>query len=252
MSHESADAARRAGVELTYLDRLIELGVLSADAGRRVLRRRRPSAGARARCSSGRGCRSRGSPRPSATASCRLTSWTRRATTDSAPSPTTTFAQLSDADRHPVRAAVVIREAVGFAEPAPGRRRCATSSFRLRRWSQLRSREGFRPAVIERWLRVYGESMRRIAETEADWWRSEVEQRLMASRHEPERDDGACRRPYRAAHGAVPRGRDPRPLPRARRSTTGRRASSTASRPRWPRPASLHGPSTRPASASST
>jgi adenylate cyclase len=33
--------------------------------------------------------------------------------------------------------------------------------------------------VIERWLRVYGESLRRVAETEAAWWRTEVERPLV-------------------------------------------------------------------------
>ena len=35
--------------------------------------------------------------------------------------------------------------------------------------------------MIERWLRVYGESARRMAETEADWWRSEIEQPMVAA-----------------------------------------------------------------------
>ena len=34
--------------------------------------------------------------------------------------------------------------------------------------------KGFDPAVIERWLRVYGDTLRRIAETEADWWRTQI------------------------------------------------------------------------------
>jgi hypothetical protein len=41
--------------------------------------------------------------------------------------------------------------------------------------------EGFRPRVIERWLRVYGDSLRRIAETEGDWWHTEVEVPLLES-----------------------------------------------------------------------
>jgi class 3 adenylate cyclase len=35
--------------------------------------------------------------------------------------------------------------------------------------------------VIERWLRVYGDSLRRIAETETGWWRSEVVTPLLES-----------------------------------------------------------------------
>src|SRR5215210_300312 len=41
--------------------------------------------------------------------------------------------------------------------------------------SSCSCREGSCPAVIERWLRVYGDSLRRIAETEADWWHTEIE-----------------------------------------------------------------------------
>lgn len=34
---------------------------------------------------------------------------------------------------------------------------------------ELQLSSGFRPVVIERWLRLCGESMRWIAETETDW-----------------------------------------------------------------------------------
>jgi class 3 adenylate cyclase len=46
---------------------------------------------------------------------------------------------------------------------------------------ELQLSRGFKPAVIERWLRVYGESLRRIAETEADWWHTEIEVPHLAS-----------------------------------------------------------------------
>jgi adenylate cyclase len=39
---------------------------------------------------------------------------------------------------------------------------------------EIQLRLGFRIPVVERALRVYGESLRRIAETEAEWWHSEV------------------------------------------------------------------------------
>src|SRR5438876_3766160 len=44
---------------------------------------------------------------------------------------------------------------------------------------QLQLSNGIRPVVIERWLRVCGDGLRRIAETETDWWRSDVEQPLL-------------------------------------------------------------------------
>jgi adenylate cyclase len=40
---------------------------------------------------------------------------------------------------------------------------------------------GSRPAVVERLVRVYGESMRRVAEMEGDWWHTEVETPLLES-----------------------------------------------------------------------
>jgi adenylate cyclase len=46
---------------------------------------------------------------------------------------------------------------------------------------QLQLSEGFRPVVIERWLRVYGDSLRRIAETETAWWNSEIVMPLLES-----------------------------------------------------------------------
>lgn len=50
---------------------------------------------------------------------------------------------------------------------------------------QLQHEQGFRPEVIERALRVSGDSIRRIAETESDWWRSEVMMPIMRSGHDP-------------------------------------------------------------------
>jgi adenylate cyclase len=51
---------------------------------------------------------------------------------------------------------------------------------------QLQLSEGFRPVVIERWLRVCGDSLRRIAETETAWWRSEVMELLASGMTERE------------------------------------------------------------------
>jgi adenylate cyclase len=40
---------------------------------------------------------------------------------------------------------------------------------------------GFQPQAIERALRVYGESLRRIAEAEAEWWRSQIQEPMLAA-----------------------------------------------------------------------
>jgi hypothetical protein len=46
---------------------------------------------------------------------------------------------------------------------------------------ELQLSEGFDPAVIKRWLRVCGDSLRRINETEMAWWHSQVMSRMLAS-----------------------------------------------------------------------
>ena len=75
---------------------------------------------------------------------------------------------------------MVVREAVGFAEPHP-EDTLHHNELKVVPLLQLQLSKGFRPVVIERWLRVYGDSLRRIAEAEAAWWNSEVEMALVAS-----------------------------------------------------------------------
>ena len=74
----------------------------------------------------------------------------------------------------------MVREAVGFAEPGSADI-VHDNELSVVPLLQLQLSEGFRPVVIERWLRVYGDSLRRIAEAEAGWWNSEVEMALVAS-----------------------------------------------------------------------
>ena len=44
---------------------------------------------------------------------------------------------------------------------------------------EMQLSSGIRPEVIERLLRAYGDGLRRIVETETDWYRSEVQQPLL-------------------------------------------------------------------------
>ena len=90
----------------------------------------------------------------------------------------TTFRQLSDKTGIPIDLLKVVREAVGFAEPRPedivrGDELSVVPAI------ELQLSMGFRPVVIERWLRVCADSLRRIADTETDWWRTEVELPLL-------------------------------------------------------------------------
>jgi adenylate cyclase len=62
---------------------------------------------------------------------------------------------------------------MGSAEPAPDDHMRA-AEMEVVPLVALQCANGFRPIVIERWLRTYGDSLQRIADTEADWYRSEV------------------------------------------------------------------------------
>jgi adenylate cyclase len=92
----------------------------------------------------------------------------------------TTFQQLSAQTGIPLELLMVVREAVGFAEPRP-QDHVHHNELSVVPLIQLQLAKGLRPVVIERWLRFYGDSLRRIAETEAAWWNSEVEMALLAS-----------------------------------------------------------------------
>jgi adenylate cyclase len=91
-----------------------------------------------------------------------------------------TFQEVSEKTGIPVDLLMVIREAVGFAEPQP-EDRLRENELQIVPLVEAQICEGFRLTVIERWLRVYGDSLRRIAETEVDWWHTEVELPLLKS-----------------------------------------------------------------------
>jgi adenylate cyclase len=73
---------------------------------------------------------------------------------------------------------VMLREAMGSGEPAP-RDRVREHELPVIRLMRAQVAEGVRSRTIERWLRVYGDCVRRIAETEGDWWHTDVEQPLL-------------------------------------------------------------------------
>jgi len=173
------EVAQRAGVDPDYLDRLVELGILTPAAGDAfspgdVLRARWLQSLERA-----------GVPLEGLAAAVRdgvlsfsfldVGAYDRFAGLSG-----TTFQQLSAQTGIPLELLMVVREAVGFAEPHP-EDTLHDNELSVVPLLQLQLSEGFRPVVIERWLRVYGDSLRRIAEAEAAWWNSEVEMALVAS-----------------------------------------------------------------------
>jgi adenylate cyclase len=177
--HTRQEVAQRAGVDPDYLDRLVELGILAPDAGGEfspgdVLRARWLQSLERA-----------GVPLEGVSAAIRdgalsfsfldVPAYDRFAGLSD-----TTFQELSAQTGIPLELLKVVREAVGFAEPQP-EDTVREDELSVVPLIQLELAKGFRPMVIERWLRVYGDSLRRIAETEAAFWNSEVEMALLAS-----------------------------------------------------------------------
>jgi adenylate cyclase len=84
-----------------------------------------------------------------------------------------TFAELSEKTGIPVGLLMVVREATGSAQPAPGDR-VRDDELDVVPLIEFQLAQGFRPAIIERALRVQGESLRRVAETESQSWHSEL------------------------------------------------------------------------------
>ena len=173
------EVAQRAGVDPGYVDRLVELGILTPAAGAAF------SAGDALRARWLQSLERAGVPLEGLAAAVRdgvlsfsfldVAAYDRFAGLSA-----TTFQQLSAETGIPLELLLVVREAFGMAEPHPD------DTVHLNELSvvpllQLQLSKGFRPVVIERWLRLYGDSLRRIAEGEAAWWNSEVEMALVAS-----------------------------------------------------------------------
>ena len=63
----------------------------------------------------------------------------------------------------------VLREAIGFALPEPDDR-MREDELRITPLIQKLVSRGVPAAIVDRLLHVYGDALRRIAEVEADWW----------------------------------------------------------------------------------
>jgi adenylate cyclase len=90
-----------------------------------------------------------------------------------------TFEQLSVRSGIPVGLLMLIREATGAATPEPDDR-VREDELAVVPFMQAQLAIGFKPVSVERWLRVAGDSLRRIAETESDAWRADLMEPVMA------------------------------------------------------------------------
>jgi adenylate cyclase len=171
------EVAQRAGVDPDYLDRLVELGILTPGTGDLF------STGDVRRARWVRGLENSGVPLDGMAAAVRdgalSFSYLDASAFDRfAGMSTATFRELSEETGVPLELLKVVREALGFAEPGPEDpvredERSIGSAI------ELQLSQGVRPVVMERWLRVCADGLRRIAETESDLWKTDIEQPLL-------------------------------------------------------------------------
>jgi len=167
-----SDAAQRAGVDEAFVQRLMRLGVIEERPNQRL------TAGDVRRVQLTRSLEKAGIPLDGLAALIRE----RRVSMAFLDAPTyerfaalsnETFASLAKRTGVPLDLLVVIREATGSAVPEPTDF-VREDELQIVPFLELQVRQGFRPAAVERLLRVTGDSLRRIAAQEADWWFSEV------------------------------------------------------------------------------
>jgi adenylate cyclase len=96
-----------------------------------------------------------------------------------------TFQQVSERTGIPLELLMVIREAIGMAQPSP-EDRLREDEMAIVPFIELQVAEGFGAPAIERLLRVQGDSTRRITEQEAVGWNSEVIEPALAAGKGPE------------------------------------------------------------------
>jgi adenylate cyclase len=84
-----------------------------------------------------------------------------------------TFAEASTRTDVALELLLSVRETMGSA-PAKSTDRLRQDEVPIVEWIALQHANGFRSAATASLLRAMGDSLRRIAESEAEWWRSEV------------------------------------------------------------------------------
>ena len=91
-----------------------------------------------------------------------------------------TFEELSARTGVPLHLLMAMREATGSAVPDPASR-VREDEMTILATIEYQLAHGFRAITVERNLRVMGDSLRRVAETAGDTWRSEVMGPLFAA-----------------------------------------------------------------------
>jgi adenylate cyclase len=83
------------------------------------------------------------------------------------------FRQVSEREEIPLELLLVVRDAMGFAQADPDDP-MREDELQLVPLISLQLARGVDPAGIEGWLRVYGDALRRVSETEANLWYTQI------------------------------------------------------------------------------
>ena len=183
--YDIEDAAARTGSKSADLRRLVELGILTPDAEGRF------SAGDLRRMAMVDSLVAAGVPLVGLGAAIRdgqvSLAFLDAAAFDRFVAPSEfTFAELAEARGVPVELLMFIREAAGSSSPDPGDR-VRDEELPYVDSIEAAYKAGFRPSSIQRMLRVEGDSMRRVAETQSAMWQREVIEPGMAAGVAPDK-----------------------------------------------------------------
>ena len=166
-----AEVADRAGVDPAFVDRLVELGVMSPKPDRF-------SVGDVRRVRLIHSLQSGGLPLEAMAEALRRGKFSLDFVDEPAYERIAgltdlTFRQLSAQTKVPLEILLTLREAMGSSQPDPDDH-VRENELEVVPALAVQIAYGIRPAVVERSLRNMGESLGRIAEVEADWWRTDV------------------------------------------------------------------------------
>jgi adenylate cyclase len=178
-AYSTTEAANRAGVDPGYVDRLIELGILRPDASGQLTKgdvRRAQMAQTLERA----GMTLEGLAAGVGDGSLSLAFMDAPTYDRFVTLSDETFAGLSERTGLPLDLLVLIREATGAGVPRPDDR-IREDELAVVALIDAGLAMGFRPVSIARRLRVLGDGLRRVAETEADAYRSDLMEPMVAA-----------------------------------------------------------------------
>jgi adenylate cyclase len=170
--YEAAETADRAGISTDELRRMVDAGIIRPEAANRY----RPGDVRRAELvgsltAAGIALEELGDAIRTGTVS--LDFLDAPAFDRFSPMSGVTFAQMAERVGVPVDLLMIIREAAGSVTPTPDSP-MREAELPSAEWIVEALRGGFRPVAIQQMIRVQADALRRVAETEAATWKTEV------------------------------------------------------------------------------